>query len=134
MMYKLFTRQEANKLIPVVDQRLREMQEAIRDILALRGRLQTMNPLSLEAHGVAEEIKFLLGVVQQDKGLLDGMGVHLQDVETGLVDFPSRLGAEVVYLCWEQGEDAVTHYHRLNQEVKARQPLPSETLGKTVSA
>ena len=134
MMYKLFTRQEANKLIPVVDQKLREMQDAIRDILALRERLQTMNPLSLEAHGVAEEIKFLLGVVQQDKGLLDGMGVHLQDVETGLVDFPSRLGAEVVYLCWEQGEDAVTHYHRLNQEVKARQPLPNEVLGKTVSA
>ena len=134
MMYKLFTRQEANKLIPVVDQRLREMQEAIRGILALRERLQMMNPLSLEAHGTAEEIKFLLGVVQQDKGVLDGMGVHLQDVETGLVDFPSRLGAEVVYLCWEQGEDAVTHYHRLNQEVKARQPLPSETLSKTVSA
>ena len=133
-MYKLFTVQEANRLIPVVDQKLSDMQEAIRDILALREALQPMNSLSLEAQQTAEEIKFLLGTVQEDKLALDGMGVHLQDVETGLVDFPSRLGAEVVYLCWEQGKDAITHYHRLNQEVKARQPLPSEGANKVVTA
>ena len=133
-MYKLFTVQEANRLIPVVDQKLSDMQEAIRDILALREALQPMNSLSLEAQQTAEEIKFLLGTVQEDNLELDGMGVHLQDVETGLVDFPSRLGAEVVYLCWEQGKDAITHYHRLNQEVKARQPLPSEGANKVVTA
>ena len=134
MVYKLFTVQEANNLIPVVDQKLSEMQGAIRDILALREALQPMNALSLEAHRTAEEIKFLLGVVQQEKLELDSMGVHLQDVETGLVDFPSRLGAEVIYLCWEQGDDAVTHYHRLNQEVKARQPLPSAGAEQVVAA
>ena len=133
-MYKLFTVQEANKLIPVVDQKLRELQGAVQDILALREALQPMNGLSLEAQQTAEEIKFLLGVVQQEKLELDNMGVHLQDVETGLVDFPSRLGAEVIYLCWEQGEDAITHYHRLNQEVKARQPLPSERVSEVVTA
>ena len=133
-MYKLFTVQEANKLIPVVDQKLRELQGAVQDILALREALGPMNALSLEAQQTAEEIKFLLGVVQQEKLELDNMGVHLQDVETGLVDFPSRLGAEVIYLCWEQGEDAITHYHRLNQEVKARQPLPSERTSDVVTA
>ena len=133
-MYKLFTVQEANKLIPVVDQKLRELQGAVQDILALREALQPMNALGLEAQQTAEEIKFLLGVVQQEKLELDNMGVHLQDVETGLVDFPSRLGAEVIYLCWEQGEDAITHYHRLNQEVKARQPLPSERVSEVVTA
>ncbi len=133
-MYKLFTVQEANNLIPVVNQKLSEMQGAIRDILALREAMQPMNALSLEAQQTAEEIKFLLGIVQQEKLELDGMGVHLQDVETGLVDFPSRLGAEVIYLCWEQGKDAVTHYHRLNQEVKARQPLPSESTGNVAAA
>ena len=133
-MYKLFTVQEANNLIPVVNQKLSEMQSAIRDILALREALQPMNALGLEAQQTAEEIKFLLGVVQQEKLELDSLGVHLQDVETGLVDFPSRLGAEVIYLCWEQGKDAVTHYHRLNQEVKARQPLPSESTGNVATA
>lgn len=133
-MYKLFTVQEANNLIPVVNQKLSEMQGAIKDILALREAMQPMNALGLEAQQTAEEIKFLLGIVQQEKLELDGMGVHLQDVETGLVDFPSRLGAEVIYLCWEQGKDAVTHYHRLNQEVKARQPLPSEGTGSVATA
>jgi len=121
-MYKLFTMQQATTLLPVVDEKLREMQGAIKDIMVLREQLEGASGLELQH--MAEEIKFLMGVVHADKLELDRMGVHLQDVESGRVDFPSRLGAEVIYLCWEQGEDAITHYHRLNQGANARVPLP----------
>ncbi|ADI14591.1 DUF2203 domain-containing protein [Truepera radiovictrix] len=123
-MYKLFTKEQATALLPVVDEKLRELQGAVRDIAALRSELQSLPPTSLRAQAAAEELKFVMAAAYATKQELDRMGVFVQDLERGLVDFPSRLGAEVVYLCWEQGEDAITHFHRLNQGVGARRPLP----------
>lgn len=133
-MYKLFTQDQATELLPVVDERLRELQAAVRDLAALRSELQTLPPTSLRAVAVAEEIKFLMAAAFQSKGELDRLGVFVQDLERGLVDFPSRLGAEVVYLCWAQGEDAITHFHPLNQGAKARQPLPARPAEHAPSA
>lgn len=121
-MYKLFTLEEANDLIPVVDETVGELQSSIADLVHLRGELQALDPLSLRARNLAQEIAFLLGQIQQAKAELDRLGVHLKDLEAGLVDFPSQLGAEVIYLTWEKGKDAITHYHRIGDE--SARPLP----------
>lgn len=125
-MYKLFTKQQATALLPVVDETLRDLQGAVHDIQAIRSELQTLSATSLKAQGRAEELKFLLSTVLSSKLELDRLGVYVPDLEHGLVDFPSRLGTEVVYLCWEQGEDAITHFHPLNQSAEARRPLPND--------
>ncbi|HEX7022538.1 MAG TPA: DUF2203 domain-containing protein [Trueperaceae bacterium] len=123
-MYKLFTIQEAQGLIPVVDRNLREMQSGINDALGVQEALKKAQPFSIEARNLSEELNFLLTGIQQNKAELDRMGVHLQDIDAGLVNFPSQLGAEVVYLCWEQGQEAITHYHTLGEHESDRHPLP----------
>lgn len=125
-MYKLFTQSQATELIGVVDPLLRELQNALRDVVRLRDERAGVRPDSLQAQQLAAELAFVVRSAQLTKTDLDRLGV-LVKVEQGLVDFPSRLGAEVVYLCWEQGEDAVTHYHALNQEAATRQPLPGDS-------
>lgn len=122
-MYKLFTIEEATRLIPVVDRTVGEMQEAVRDMSELQKRLLGSEPADVRTNHLAQEIAFLLSVVHQNKADLDRLGVHLKDVESGLVDFPSQLGAEVICLTWERGQDAITHYHRLSGDTKP-QPLP----------
>ncbi len=122
-MFKLFSLDEATKLLPLVDDALRDMQQAARDVIALRTRDSKLNSWSIEARNVAEEIKFLLAEIQSRKAELDRRGVQLRDLETGIVDFPSQLGAEVVCLCWEQGEDAIEYYHRLNDDTTKRRPI-----------
>jgi hypothetical protein len=121
-MFKLFSLQEANKLIPTVDNLLGEMQNAITDALSLRQELTEVKPNSLEAKNKIQEMQFLGRVVNENKAELDKLGVFIQDIDTGKVDFPSQLGAEVVYLTWEKGKDAITHYHRLNEGTSF--PLP----------
>ena len=128
-MYKLFTLEEATELLPTVDHTLRDMQSAVKDALELRDTFARTPQGTVKARNLAEEINFLLRGLQESKGELDRLGVHLKDMETGLVDFPSQLGAEVVYLCWEQGQDAITHFHRLNEAESARQPLPDTQAG-----
>ena len=125
-MYKLFTLEEANRLVPVVDRSLGEMQDAVRDMTALQRRVASMDEAArsgMEARDAAQEIAFLLGALHDAKAELDRLGVHLKDVESGTVDFPSRLGAEVVCLVWERGQDAITRYHRLAGDTSTR-PLP----------
>ena len=114
-MYKLFSVTEANNLIPVVDELLGDMQIAIRDTLQLRDDIAALGAHSVAARNKAQEIAFLLRSAHETKAQLDRLGVFLKDVDTGVVDFPSQVGAEVVYLSWEKGQDAITHYHRLNE-------------------
>lgn len=124
MMYKLFTLEEATELLPVVDANVREMQTAVTDILVLQEKLKGKPIGTIETRNALEELRFLSGMLQEDKAQLDHLGVHLKDLEAGLVDFPSQLGAEVVYLSWSQGQEAITHYHHLNEGEAVRRPLP----------
>ncbi len=122
-MYKLFTQAQATELIHIVDPMLRDLQSAFKDAVKLQGEHAALRPESLRARQLAAELTFIVDSARTTKGELDRLGVVLKDVEQGVVDFPGTVGAEMVYLCWEQGEDAVTHYHALNQE--ARLPLPT---------
>jgi hypothetical protein len=49
--------------------------------------------------------------------------VVVRDLDRGLVDFPSlRDGAEI-YLCWEEGEDAIAFWHEPDAGFAGRRPL-----------
>jgi hypothetical protein len=121
-MFKLFSLQEANKLIPTVDTLLSDMQNAIADALRLRQEFTELKANSLGARNLIQEMQFLGRVVNENKAELDKLGVFIQDIDTGKIDFPSQIGAEVVYLTWQKGNEAITHYHRLNEGTVL--PLP----------
>ncbi len=50
-------------------------------------------------------------------------GVILRDPESGLIDFPAEREGRVVYLCWQLGEDRITHWHEPETGFAGRQPL-----------
>ena len=54
---------------------------------------------------------------------LDGMGVQLKDLRTGLVDFLSYRDGELVELCWRLGEKTLAHWHRVGEGFARRKPL-----------
>ena len=54
---------------------------------------------------------------------LDDMGAVLKDPRTGLIDFYGQVDGKLVWLCWRYGEDAVGHYHQLNEGFSARKPI-----------
>jgi hypothetical protein len=122
-MYRLFTLTEATRLLPVVDEHLGELQGAASDLARLRERSSDVVDASVESANLAREMAFLLDVIHTSKAELDRLGVQVRDVQEGLVDFPSQLGAEVVCLTWERGQDAITHYHPLSGDTDTR-PLP----------
>ena len=54
---------------------------------------------------------------------IDGWGIQLRDIETGLVDFPALVSGRPVWLCWRLGEDAVVWWHETSAGFDARRRI-----------
>jgi hypothetical protein len=54
---------------------------------------------------------------------LEEMGAVLKDARAGLVDFYGQVDGKAVWLCWKYGEEAVTHYHGLDEGFSGRKPI-----------
>jgi hypothetical protein len=50
-------------------------------------------------------------------------GCLIKDLDIGLLDFPSLINNEEVYLCWKLGEDRIRFYHRQDEGFASRKPL-----------
>jgi hypothetical protein len=56
---------------------------------------------------------------------IEDTGAVLKDPRQGLLDFYGRVDGKLVWLCWKYGEDAVTHYHGLDEGFSGRKPIES---------
>ena len=108
MFARIFTKEEADALLPEIQRVLSQMRQA-------RAELK-------EA-----QVRFLLGSLEADARYLASLGVFLKDLDQGLVDFPGRVGGQVVFLCWKEGEPEVAHYHPLSGGFAERKPLAEAT-------
>jgi len=64
--------------------------------------------------------------VQRAKDALEEItaaGVQVKDLEMGLLDFPCKVDGEIILLCWRLGEDAITHWHSVDEGFAGRKPI-----------
>jgi hypothetical protein len=54
---------------------------------------------------------------------LEELDVVVRDLERGIIDFPSLLDGEEVYLCWLVGEPSVGHWHAVESGFGGRRPI-----------
>ena len=97
---------------------------------AERGETPQLQALRKEVDAAAARID---GFVEE----LEQVGCVLKGFEQGLVDFYGLYQGRVVCLCWQQGEDAVEHWHELEAGFAGRQPITRAFLtaaGETVPA
>jgi hypothetical protein len=55
------------------------------------------------------------------------LGVEPKSGPEGLVDFPSLMDDQIVFLCWKLGEPEVTHWHAIDAGFAGRQSLVAGT-------
>ena len=126
---RLFTIQEASRLLPTIEPLMAEMRSvfaAIRKEIEAAAReagTKTNDPrLSerVEARGIAPP---LVARVNELIALVHEQGCLVNGPEAGLVDFPALFGSEIVFLCWKHGEDSIGHWHRIPDGFAGRRPL-----------
>jgi hypothetical protein len=71
----------------------------------------------------ARRLESLTEAVRQALGEIAEMGGVTKDLALGLVDFIHVRGGREVNLCWRFGEDAVRHWHGLDEGYANRRPL-----------
>jgi hypothetical protein len=130
---KTFTVAEAQVLLPVLEALLRRAQAGAIRADELEEEMQGLNHRIFLAGGMhVDLVAAARRRAERDKSAqsakdtlaeIDAIGVKVQDLEEGLLDFPCQLGGETVLLCWKLGEPMITHWHGMEEEYSARKPL-----------
>lgn len=130
---KLFSLTEAERLRAQIEPLLIEAMESRRkmaefeDKLAkLAERIQRSGGMQVAYEGIARwriERNQLEDAVRAAVDRIHATGCIVKDLEVGLLDFPSRLNNEEVYLCWKLGEDRIRFYHAQDEGFAGRKPI-----------
>ena len=128
---RLFTAEEAENLIPDLEQIVSNMLEHRKAALMLGKELEAMqeriqsgeNVVATELMNKRTELEFIIEIIQEGMNQIDELGGQLKDLDTGLVDFPTIIDGEEVLLCWKYGEKSIRFYHGLTDGFAGRKPL-----------
>ena len=130
---KLFSLTEAERLRTQVEPMLIEamssrqkMGELDEQFALLAERIQRSGGLAVSYESTAKlrlERNRFEEAVQRTVEQIHATGCIVKDLDVGLLDFPSRINNEEVYLCWRLGEDRIRFYHRQDEGFSGRKPI-----------
>jgi hypothetical protein len=76
-----------------------------------------------ELAGLEREIREIVRRMQRAVEQLDGWGIALRDIGSGLVDFPALANGRPIWLCWRLGEGDIGWWHEHGTGFDSRRPL-----------
>ena len=76
-----------------------------------------------ELASLQETIEREQGEVARCVRAIQSHGAQVKDVDTGLLDFPSRRDDTDIELCWQVGEDRIEYWHGVDEGFAGRKPL-----------
>ncbi len=129
-----YTVAEARALLPRVIPVVEKLRNAFLELRALQAAIEVhsrgatgdghllVDPwASSEGENRVEQLNREL---RQAANQLARWGIEVKDPERGLIDFyHQRPDGEIVYLCYELGEDDIRHWHSLSDGYAGRKPL-----------
>ncbi len=122
---RLFTLEQANALIPQLDELFTEL-IALRNELVEQARALGEFGEKVPHDGGGHRANQYVINLQHLSALLEtihALGCEIKDLQAGLVDFPADRDGRIVYLCWKRGEKRIEYWHELDTGFAGRQPL-----------
>ncbi len=113
---------EARRKIEDVDEKLDELAERIQRSGGLLVPYDRASKWRREHNHLASAIR---SAVER----IHATGCVVKDIEVGLLDFPSRINGQDVFLCWRLGEDRIRFYHGLDEGFAGRKPIDPRDAG-----
>jgi hypothetical protein len=130
---KLFSLTEAERLRAKLEPTLieamesrRKMGELDQQLAAIAERIQRSGGMQIPYEKVAKtriERNRLEESIRLALDRIHSTGCVVKDLDVGLLDFPSRINNEEVFLCWRLGEDRIRFYHRQDEGFAGRKPI-----------
>lgn len=121
-MAKIYTRAEANALLPYLAPTLVELREKFEEAAAVRAAVAEAasgNGWSPQRDAWSRTLARVSELIER----LTEWEIELRDVATGLVDFPSLVEGDEAWLCWRLGEPEVAYWHPKDEGFDGRRPI-----------
>ncbi|SRR6266702_45913 len=130
---KIFTLDEAQALLPVLESLLKRAMESKRtaeeieeELQLLARRIHFAGGLWVDAVKVFRrrgELQKHMESVKETMEEINAIGVQVKDLDSGLLDFPCRMDDEIILLCWKVGEASIGYWHTQSAGFAGRQPI-----------
>jgi len=131
---KIFSIDEANRLLPVLETALESLSKTARDATMLRREIEVLGAIagsgaseeSPDVRSLREKERAQAALLERFRSDLASIARHgcvLRDLDLGLVDFYTMAQGRVVCLCWRRGEPCIEHWHPLDEGFSGRRPL-----------
>jgi hypothetical protein len=130
---RLFSPDEANTLVPVIEPLIRKLQGTARELREKISGLidddpaieRMQLPAIIERHPHLRELASRMADAAHE---IESHGCFLKDIDLGLIDFPWEIDeGNVVFLCWQPGEREIVAWHPVEAGFAQRQPIPGVT-------
>ncbi len=120
---RYFTVEEANRLIPILEQELSELKELRQELEALGAELTPFFEVIRHNGGHRKTPQFLelTGKFRDAIEEIQSYGCTIKDINPGLIDFSHLREGREVYLCWRAGEEAILYWHEIDAGFAGRQ-------------
>ena len=128
---KVFTLEEANRLLPTVTERTQDLHRKRDEITAQEVEVDALELVRShtddDAAGALEKLmarhRELVAEFYEVVDQIHSYGCFLNDADLGLVDFYGTVDGHTVYLCWRLGEQQVGFWHEVGQGYANRNPI-----------
>lgn len=122
---KLFSIEEAARLLPKLKRLVRRIVDAHADLSMMQPDIQRARNQARSGGGSRHGHHYLkrLETFSMAVREVEDLGVLIKDYRTGLCDFPHLKDGRIVYLCWKFGEDDIEWWHETEAGFAGRKPL-----------
>jgi hypothetical protein len=137
-MPRYFTLAQAHRLLPKVEERIREalfvkseFQRADEELRATTKHIFLSGGASVDPARLAALKSTRDGAGAKVQSLCEDIheiGCLVKDLDIGLLDFPTLYRDEEVYLCWRLGEDRIRFWHQIEAGFRGRKPIDDDFL------
>jgi hypothetical protein len=131
----LWTLEAANARLPALEELLPRLRGWVSRLGEVRSEVERLGefwgPEVDSVDHVDHEIKLRLDAewknlthrLEEALASLRAEGIEVKNLETGLIDFYGLQDGDVVFLCWQHGEEEVGFYHTLTGGFANRRPI-----------
>jgi hypothetical protein len=132
MTLRLFTVEEANRLLPTLKSLLEALASKKAELVAKQAELAALLKAGQDPGDQTryerlvrgrEELKFIAEEFNVSLHTVSRTGALVKDVDAGLVDFAAMRNGREVLLCWRLGEPRVAHWHGMDEGFAGRKRL-----------
>ena len=129
---KRFTIDEANAMLPLVRSIVLDIRDIFTQVTGRRSdlhRLLRRGPLNVgrqyddEMAESRADLQVEYDRVWQLREELESLGVLLRQPSEGAIEFPTMMEGREAFLCWQAGDESVTHWREAGEPESAKRPL-----------